>query len=216
MAASWRTRLGAAVAHPLAKPAVAALLLAPAGWLAWAAANDALGANPAETLIRDSGEMALKCLLLALAVTPLRELTGIAALARLRRLLGLLAFTWGLLHLGCYAWLDQGLDVAAVLRDIGKRPFILVGTLALGLMLPLAATSFNAAIRALGAARWKALHRTVYAIGPLALLHFLWMRSGKGVYDEVVVYGTLMAVVLGWRLRGWVLRRLSGAAGGAR
>jgi sulfoxide reductase heme-binding subunit YedZ len=183
------------------------VVLAPAAYLVWGALHDTLGANPAETLIRSSGEMALRTLLLTLAVTPLRELTGIAALARLRRLLGLLAFTWGLLHLACYAWLDQGLDLPTILRDIAKRPFILVGTLTLLLMLPLAATSFNAAIRTLGAARWKGLHRTIYLIGPLAILHFLWMRSGKAVYDEVVVYGAVMAVLLAWRLRAWVMKR---------
>ena len=151
----------AALLHPLAKPALGTALLAPAVYLLWAAVNDRLGANPAEALIRQSGEMTLRCLLLTLAVTPLRELTGWAALARFRRLLGLLTFTWALLHLLSYGWLDMGLDLNDIVRDIIKRPFILMGSLALLLMLPLAATSFNAAIKALGAARWKRLHRLV-------------------------------------------------------
>jgi len=90
--------------------------------------------------------------------------------------------------------------VAAIVADIPKRPFILVGTAALLLMLPLAATSFNAAIKALGAARWQALHRSVYAVAVLAVLHFFWMRSAKHNYAEVAVYAAVIAVLLGWRL----------------
>lgn len=194
-------RLSAALLHPLAKPALGVVLMAPLAALMWGAVHDTLGANPAETLIRNSGEMTLRCLLLTLAVTPLRQWTGVAAFARLRRMLGLLTFTWALLHLSAYAWLDMGLELADMLRDIAKRPFILVGTLALLLMVPLALTSFNAAIRALGAARWKALHRLVYAVALLAILHFLWMRAGKQVFGAVAVYGTILAVLLGWRLR---------------
>jgi methionine sulfoxide reductase heme-binding subunit len=199
-----KLRLQRALLHPAAKPAVVAVLLAPLVALVWGAVHDTLGANPAETLIRNTGEMTLRCLLLTLAITPLREATGIAAFIRLRRTLGLLSFSWAVLHGLCYAWLDMGLDLADILRDIAKRPFILVGTLSLLLMLPLAATSFNAAIKALGAPRWKTLHRAVYAIGVLAILHFLWMRSGKAVYGEVWVYGGILAALLLWRLRGWL------------
>ncbi len=135
-----------------------------------------------------------------LAVTPLRQALGVPALARFRRLLGLFAFFYGVVHFLCYAWLDMGLDLALILPDIARRNFILVGTAALLLMLPLALTSFNRAIRALGAARWQALHRAVYAVAVLALLHFFWMRAGKNDFAEVGVYAALVAVLLGWRL----------------
>jgi sulfoxide reductase heme-binding subunit YedZ len=177
------------------------MLMAPLAALLWGAVHDTLGANPAETLIRNSGEMTLRCLLLTLAVTPLREWTGVAAFARLRRLLGLLTFTWALLHLLAYSWLDMGFYVDDIVRDVVKRPFILVGTLALLLMVPMALTSFNAAIKALGAARWKWLHRAVYAVGILAILHFLWMRSGKQNFADVAVYGAVLALLMAWRLR---------------
>jgi sulfoxide reductase heme-binding subunit YedZ len=159
-----------------------------------------LGANPAEALIRGSGDWALRFLCLALAVTPLRQATGWQALARLRRMVGLFAFFYALLHVLAYAWLDMGLVAADILRDIPKRPFILVGTAALLILLALAATSFNRAVRALGAARWQALHRGVYAAALLALLHFFWMRAGKNDFAEVAVYAAIVAALLGWRL----------------
>jgi sulfoxide reductase heme-binding subunit YedZ len=117
----------------------------------------------------------LRFLCPALAVTPLRRWTGWHALARLRRMLGLYAFFYAGVHFLCYAALDMGLDIATIVKDIAKRPFILVGTAALLLMLPLAATSLDRAVRALGARRWQALHRSVYAVALLALLHFYWM-----------------------------------------
>lgn len=199
---AWRARLSAGLLHPACKPAVGLLLMAPLAALIWGVVQDSLGANPAETLIRNSGEMTLRCLLLTLAVTPLREWTGVAAFARLRRMLGLLTFTWALLHLLAYSWLDMGWYVDDILRDVAKRPFILVGTLAVLLMLPLALTSFNAAIKALGALRWKRLHRAVYAVGLLAILHFFWMRAGKQNFGDVAVYGAILLPLLGWRLKG--------------
>ncbi|MFM8696451.1 MAG: sulfite oxidase heme-binding subunit YedZ [Betaproteobacteria bacterium] len=202
----WQQRWAAACLHPAAKSVLAGVLLMPLAALLWGAVHDTLGANPAETLIRNSGEMTLRCLLLTLAVTPLREWTGLAALARFRRLLGLLTFTWACLHLLAYAWLDMGLYLGDMLVDVVKRPFILVGSLALLLMLPLAMTSLNAAIKRLGAARWKALHRLVYAVALLALLHFFWMRAGKQNFGDVAVYGAILAVLLAWRVRRWVTR----------
>ena len=189
--------------HPAAKPTVFLFALAPFLWLAYAALTDPsglLGANPAETLIRNTGELALRFLCATLAVTPLRYWTGWQALARLRRMLGLFAFFYATLHFLCFAWLDMGLDLQAILVDIAKRPFILVGTAALLGMLPLAATSFNRAIKALGGRRWQALHRLVYAVAGLALLHFFWMRSGKNDFGDVAVYGAIIAALLGWRL----------------
>jgi methionine sulfoxide reductase heme-binding subunit len=185
---------------PAAKPLLFGLALLPAVWLFYGAAAGQLGANPAEHLIRSTGDWTLRFLCLTLAVTPLRQLTGWSALARLRRMVGLYAFFYGVLHFLSYAWLDQGLDAGAIFQDIVKRPFILVGTTALLLMLPLAATSFNRAIKALGAARWQMLHKAVYAIALLGVLHFFWMRAGKRNFAEVAVYAAIVAVLLGWRL----------------
>jgi sulfoxide reductase heme-binding subunit YedZ len=186
--------------HRAAKPVLFALCLLPLAHLVWAALADALGANPAEALIRRTGDWTLRALCLTLAVTPLRQAFGWTALARLRRMLGLFTFGYASLHLLAFAWLDMGLDPAAMLKDIGKRPFILVGSLAWLLMLPLAATSFHRAIRALGAARWQRLHRAVYAVALLALLHFFWMRAGKNDFAEWSVYAAIVALLLGWRL----------------
>jgi sulfoxide reductase heme-binding subunit YedZ len=186
--------------HPAAKPLLFLAALLPFAQLLWGALADTLGANPAEALIRGSGDWVLRFLCLTLAVTPLRELSGWSALARLRRMLGNFAFFYGVLHFLCYAWLDMGLDWAAIVQDIPKRPFVLVGTLALLLMASLAATSFNRAIKAMGAARWKALHRTVYAIALLGLLHFFWMRAAKHNFGEWSVYAAIVAALLGWRL----------------
>jgi len=188
---------------PLTKPAVWVLALAPALWLLLGAINNTLGANPAEALIRSTGDWTLRLLCITLAVTPLRQLTGWHALARLRRMLGLFTFFYGCLHFLCFAWLDMGLDLAAILNDIPKRPFILVGTAALLTMLPLAATSFNRAIKTLGPVRWRALHRLVYATALLALLHFFWMRSAKNDFAEVAVYAAVIALLLGWRVWRW-------------
>ena len=138
--------------------------LLPFAWLLYAAVNDALGPNPAEALIRSSGDWVLRFLCLTLCITPLRQLAAQPALARFRRMLGLFTFFYLVLHFLAYAWLDMGFDAAAIARDIPKRPFALVGFAAFLLMLPLAATSFNRAIRALGAKRWQMLHRLVYAI----------------------------------------------------
>ena len=194
-----RARINRALLHPAAKPLLFVVLLLPLGWLVWGAATDALGANPAETLIRATGDWTLRGLCLTLAVTPLRQLTGCTALLRLRRMLGVFTFAYATLHFLCYAWLDMGLVPADIVRDIVKRPFILVGSTALLLMLPLAATSFDRAVRWLGGARWRALHRAVYAVALLALLHFLWMRSGKNDFAEVAVYGAILGTLLAWR-----------------
>ena len=193
--------------HPAAKPLLFALALAPFAQLLWGAVANTLGANPAEALIRGTGDWVLRFLCLTLAVPPLREAFGLTGLARMRRMLGNFAFFYGLLHFLCYAWLDMGLDVAGIVADIPKRPFILVGTLALVLMAPLAATSFNRATKALGAARWKRLHQAVYAIVLLGLLHFFWMRAGKNDFGEWTVYAVVVAVLLGWRVRQALRRR---------
>jgi sulfoxide reductase heme-binding subunit YedZ len=194
--------------HSFAKPLVFLAALLPLAWLVWGAATDALGPNPAEALIRGLGDWALRLLWLTLAITPLRQGLKLPALARFRRMLGLFAFTYASLHLLAYGWLDMGLEPADIARDIAKRPFILMGFSAWLLLLPLAATSFNAAIRALGARRWQALHRLVYLLSLVALAHFVWMRAGKNNFVEPAVYGAILALLLGWRL----LRRRGPAA----
>ncbi len=181
-----------------------ALGLLPLAWLVWRTLTEQLGANPAETLIRATGDWTLRGLCLTLAVTPLRVQLGWPELLRFRRLLGLLTFGYASLHLVCYAWFDMGLDWADIVRDIPKRPFVLVGALALLLMTLMALTSWNGAIRRLGARRWQALHRSIYAVAVLAILHFWWMRAGKNNFNEVWVYGLILAALLGWRL----IRRL--------
>jgi methionine sulfoxide reductase heme-binding subunit len=195
---------------PAAKPVLFVLALGPLAGLVWSAAHDALGANPAEALIHSTGDWTLRLLCLTLTVTPLRQWTGWHALARLRRMIGLFTFFYGVLHFLCFAWLDMGFDLAAIVKDIGKRPFILVGSAALLSMAPLAATSFNRAIKALGAKRWQALHRTVYATALLAILHFFWMRTAKNNFAEVAVYAAIIGALLGWRL--WKRRRRAATA----
>ena len=186
--------------HRAVKPVLFALALLPFVVLLWGALANTLGANPAEALIRGTGDWVLRFLCLTLAITPLRDWTGWTALIRLRRMLGVFAYFYVVLHFFSYAWLDMSLVWADIVRDIPKRPFVLVGALALLLMTPLAATSFNRAIKALGAKRWKALHKSVYAIVLLGLLHFFWMRAAKNNFDEWSVYAAIVAVLLGWRL----------------
>ncbi len=185
--------------------ALLALGLLPLAWLVLRTLTDQLGANPAETLIRATGDWTLRGLSLTLAITPLRVLLGWPELLRFRRLLGLLTFGYACLHLLCYTGFDMGFEWADIARDIPKRPFVLVGALAFALLLPLAATSWNGAMRRMGARRWQALHRSVYAVAVLAILHFWWMRSGKRNFTEVWLYGTILAGLLGWRAQ----RRLS-------
>ncbi|MEN9892090.1 MAG: hypothetical protein RLY78_2385 [Pseudomonadota bacterium] len=195
-----RARVDRALRHAAVKPLLWALLLTPLALLIHGAATDRLGANPAEALLRGSGDWSLRVLLLALAVTPLREALHLPSLARLRRPTGLFAFFWCSLHLLAWAWLDQGLEAAALLTDIGKRPFILVGVLAWGLLAALALTSPQRVVRALGGARWRALHRGAYVAGLLGLLHFYWMKSGKNDFGEWAVHAAVLAALLGWRL----------------
>ena len=187
--------------HPAAKPLLFVLCGLPFVWLLYGALANTLGANPAEALIRSTGDWTLRFLCITLAVTPLRVLTSQPALLRFRRMLGLFAFFYVVLHFLSYAWLDMGFELQAIVKDIPKRPFALVGFLAFVLMLPLAATSFNRAIKALGAKRWQTLHKLVYAIVLLGLLHFFWMRAAKINFAEVAVYAVVIAVLLGWRVQ---------------
>jgi methionine sulfoxide reductase heme-binding subunit len=184
----------------VAKAAVFAASLVPFGYLLWASFNNALGPNPAEYLSRATGDWALRFLCLTLAITPARQITGRNWLLRYRRMLGLFTFFYGVLHMLCYAGFDMAFDLGEIARDIPKRPFVLMGFTALLLMVPLAATSFNRAVRWMGAARWQLLHRLVYVVAIAALLHFFWMRGAKNNFAEPIVYLVIIAALLGCRV----------------
>ena len=193
--------------HPLAKPVVFLLCLLPFIWLFYGAFTNNLGANPAEYLIRATGDWTLRFLCIVLAVTPLRVLSSTPQLARFRRMLGLFVYFYVVLHLLSYSWFDMGFDIPDIAKDIAKRPFILVGFSAFVLLTPLAVTSFNRAIKALGAKRWQLLHKLVYLIAGLGLLHFFWMRAGKNNFTEVFVYAAIIAVLLGWRVAQFLKKK---------
>lgn len=216
--ARGRGRVAPALLHPAAKPVLFVLALLPFAWLFYGALTDNLGANPAEYLIRATGDWTLRFLCITLAVTPLRVIAGQPALARFRRMLGLFVYFYVVLHLVSYSWFDMGFDFAEIAKDIAKRPFILVGFSGFLLLTPLAATSFNRAVKALGAKRWQALHKLIYVIAGLGILHFFWMRSGKNDFAEVAVYAAILAVLLGWRLAQYRKKKRlpPGAAGRGR
>lgn len=192
-----RAPSGAQIA--LIKAIVFLLCLLPALSLALGWYDDALGANPIETITRASGEWTLRFLLITLAVTPLRRYTGLHWLLRLRRMLGLFVFAYAVGHLTTYLWLDQFFDWQAIANDILDRPFITVGFAAFVLLIPLAVTSNSFAIRRLGGRRWQSLHRSVYGIAILDVVHFWWLV--KADLLEPFVYALILAVLLG--LRAW-------------
>ncbi len=171
-----------------------------------------LGANPAEFISRSTGDWALRILLLTLAITPLRKLSGRAWLLQFRRMLGLFTFFYAVIHFASYIAFDHVFELDAILKDIIKRPFITVGFACLVLMLPLALTSANAMIRWLGARRWRALHRLIYVIGPLAVLHFWWMV--KRDITEPAIYAIVLALLLGYRLKKFLEGRTMQQASG--
>lgn len=182
----------------LIKPPLFLACLVPLAYYAWGAQTDTLGAEPIEALRRGLGIWALNFLLLTLTVTPLRKYSGWAWLGRLRRMLGLFVFFYVALHLITYLWLDQSFDGPAIARDIVKRPFIVVGMMAFLLLLPLALTSNAFALRKLGGHRWQELHRSVYLIALLAVLHHAWMtEAGAGV---PLLYALILAALLGLRV----------------
>jgi methionine sulfoxide reductase heme-binding subunit len=188
---------------PAAKPLVFLLCLLPFAWLVYRVITQDLGANPQEALIRATGDWTLRFLCIVLAVTPLRTISNTPQLARFRRMLGLFVYFYVVIHLLSYSWFDMGFDVADIAKDIAKRPFILVGFAAFVLLTPLALTSFNRAIKTLGAKRWQLLHKLVYVIAVLGILHFFWMRAGKNNFNEVLVYAAILGVLLGWRVAQW-------------
>jgi sulfoxide reductase heme-binding subunit YedZ len=195
--------------RPAAKPVLFVLCLLPFAWLVYNVITQNLGANPQEALIRSTGDWTLRFLCIVLAVTPLRIISNTPGLARFRRMLGLFVYFYVVVHLLSYSWFDMGFDIPDIAKDIAKRPFILVGFSAFVLLTPLALTSFNKAIKLMGAKRWQLLHKLVYVIAGLAILHFFWMRAGKNNFAEVFVYAALLAVLLGWRLVQWIKKKQS-------
>ncbi|GAB6196260.1 protein-methionine-sulfoxide reductase heme-binding subunit MsrQ [Lysobacter xanthus] len=186
-----------------AKAVVHALALAPAAWLAWQVRSElvlgsgALGADPVAAIEHFLGLWALRFLMIGLAITPLRQLTGRAVLLRFRRMLGLYAFLYATAHFAAYVVLDLRGDLSQVAAEIAKRPYITVGFAAWLILVPMAATSFQRAMRALGR-RWGQLHRLVYVVAVLAVLHFWWLV--KSDIREPALYAAIAALLLGWRV----------------
>lgn len=162
-------------------------------------AQDRLTANPIEFITRATGDWTLYFLCLTLAVTPLRRFTGVNDLIRFRRMLGLFTFFYASLHFLAFIWFDHFFDVTEMMRDVLKRPFIAMGFSAFVLLVPLAMTSHDFMLRKLGR-RWSMLHRLIYPIAILAMLHFWWMRAGKNNFAEPLVMGAVVAMLLALRL----------------
>lgn len=195
------------------KPLLFLICLIPLARLIYLGVTDGLGANPIEFVTRSTGTWTLTGLMITLAVTPLRRLTGYNALIRYRRMLGLFTFFYASLHFTTYIWLDQFFSLPDILKDIYKRPFITVGFAAFVLLIPLAVTSTNAMMRRLGK-RWQQLHRLVYLIGGLGVLHYVWLV--KKDLTQPLIYGAVLLVLLTMRLplvaswlSGWRQARLA-------
>ena len=188
------------------KPLLFFICLIPLARLIYLGFTGGLGANPIEFITRSTGTWTLTGLMITLAVTPLRRLTGYNALVRYRRMLGVFTFFYASLHFTTYIWLDQFFSLSDILKDIYKRPFITVGFAAFVLLIPLAVTSTNAMMRRLGK-RWQQLHRLVYLIGGLGVLHYLWLV--KKDLTQPLIYGAVLLVLLFLRLP-FIASRLSG------
>lgn len=186
----------------LLKAGVFILALLPFARLVLLGFLDKLSANPIEFITRSSGDWTLYLLCLTLAVTPLRKITGWIWLSSLRRMLGLFTFFYASLHFITFIWFDHFFDLEAMWKDILKRPFITVGFAAFVLLLPLAVTSTNKIMKRLGR-RWKMLHRLIYVIAVLAILHFWWMRAGKQNFAQPILFGSIIILLLASRVIFW-------------
>ena len=175
--------------------------------LGWKGLTGGLGANPIEFITLSTGTWTLVFLLATLAITPLRRLSGQSWLIRFRRLVGLFAFFYGVLHFITYVWLDKFFDVQDMIKDVAKRPFITAGFLAFLLLVPLAATSTAGAIRWMGGRRWQLLHRLIYVSGVSAVVHFWW--KVKADVRKPAIYAAVLGILLGLRLVFWIHARLS-------
>jgi len=181
------------------KAALFVLALLPFLWSGWQVVAG-VPVDPLAYITHQSGDWALYILCITLAVTPLRRLTGWNWVVKLRRMIGLFAFFYALLHFVAFFWFDHFFDVASMLRDVAKRPFILVGFIAFVLLIPLAATSTNGMIRRLGGKRWQWLHRLIYVVAPLAVLHFWWMKAAKNNLAQPMLFAVIVAVLLALRV----------------
>ena len=179
--------------------------LMPLGRLAWKGFHDGLGANPIEVITHSTGDWTLRLVLVTLAVTPLRRLTGQYWLIGIRRMVGLFAFFYGVLHFTTYIWLDKFFDVHEMLKDIAKRPFITIGFSAFVLMIPLAATSTAWSIRRLGGKNWQRLHRLIYLTAILGVIHYIWLV--KADKRKPLEYGAVLFVLLLYRLGVWLYEK---------
>lgn len=191
--------------HPWLKPAVLVGSLYPLAFLALEFARGALGANPIERVLNQTGLLALILLVASLACTPLKVVSGWTWPMRLRKLLGLLSFTYAVLHFLVYAVLDQGLAFDVILEDIAKRPFITVGFLALVLLVPLAVTSTNRMVRRMGFPTWQRLHRLAYVAASLGVVHFVWRV--KKDHTEPLIYGGVLVLLFAIRVAEAVRKR---------
>jgi sulfoxide reductase heme-binding subunit YedZ len=181
------------------KAAVFALGLVPVAKMAYLTVSGQL-VEPLEHITRGTGDWVLYFLCMTLAVTPLRKFTGWNWLLKLRREIGLFAFFYAFLHFMTFLWFDHFFDVAEMWKDVLKRPFITVGFIAFVLLIPLAATSTNGMIRRLGGKRWQWLHRLIYLVAPLGILHFWWMKAAKHNFQQPIIFGVIVAVLLGLRI----------------
>jgi sulfoxide reductase heme-binding subunit YedZ len=191
----------------VAKTFIWVACLTPLLRLGWKGLTGGLGANPIEFITLSTGTWTLVFLLATLAITPLRRLSGQSWLIRFRRLIGLFAFFYGVLHFITYVWLDKFFDIQDMVKDVAKRPFITAGFLAFLLLVPLAATSTAGAIRWMGGRRWQLLHRLIYVSGISAVVHFWW--KVKADVRKPAIYAAVLGILLGLRLVFWIHARLS-------
>ena len=180
------------------KPVVFLLCFCPLVWLAWNALTGGLTANPIDDITDTTGRWTLRFLLITLAIRPLRQTTGRSVFIQYRRVVGLFAFSYGLLHFMTYLWLDQFFDVGEILRDIPKRPFITAGFAAFVSMIPLAITSTRGWIVRLGGKRWKCLHRLIYFSAAGGVIHYLWMFKADTL--RPLTYGAILALLMTYRV----------------
>ena len=180
------------------KPALCMVCLIPLALMTWDAFNNHLGANPIEKIMRRTGDWTLRFLLITLTITPARQLLNLPWLIKLRRMLGLFAFFYALLHFTNYIWLDQYFDVDEIIKDVIKHKYITIGFACFLMLIPLAITSTNSMVKRLGGKRWQKLHKSVYAIAIGGVIHYLWLV--KKDLSEPLLYAALLAILLGYRI----------------
>jgi sulfoxide reductase heme-binding subunit YedZ len=202
------------LANKWTKVPVFLLCLVPLGVLVWRALAANLGANPVEFIQHATGDWTLRFLVITLSITPLRKLLKLPELIRFRRMLGLFAFFYACLHFLIYLGPDQSFDLAAMWKDVAKRPFITVGFTAFVLLIPLATTSTAGWIRRLGGRRWQMLHRLIYISAICGVIHYYWLV--KSAVLRPLTYGAIVAVLLLWRLGDWFFRRGRAVAGASK